>query len=106
MNIPSSSSAVVAASSNPNDVEIRELKAKREFIEQLLGLEEIDRKQFCLDSALYQGLKAYKTDEQLMEKEKSVSAEILSLRTSSSGKYPHCYCHVSLYFNSYISICF
>jgi hypothetical protein len=106
MNIAPSSSAVVAASSNPNDAEIRELKAKREFIEQLLGLEEIDRKQFCLDSPLYKGLKAYKTDEELMDEKKSVSAEILSLRTSSSGKYPHCYCHFSLYFNSYISICF
>jgi hypothetical protein len=90
MNIPSSSSAVVAASSNPNDAEIRELKAKREFIEQLLGLEENERKKFCLDSPSYKGLKDYTTQE-LKEKEKSVSAEILSVRTVSSGKYPHCY---------------
>ena len=26
--------------------------------------------------------------------------------SASSGKYPHCYCHVSLYFISYIYVCF
>ena len=67
----------MAASSNPNDTKIEKLEAKRVFIEQLLGL-----KKFCLDSASYKGLKAYKTDEQLMEKEKSVSAKILSINCS------------------------
>ena len=100
MNLASSSSAG-AASSNPNDAEIRELKAKRDLVEaerelvkKVLEQDEGNRTAFCVNTPGCKRLKAYNTQElkeetQSLSKEISdLSAEILSLRTVSSGKYP------------------
>ena len=114
MNIASSSSAVVAASSNPNDAKIEKLEAKRdrveaerELVKNLLKVKEDKRPEFIQNNQAYEGLESFNTQELKEEKIRldqtihDFSAEILSLRTVSSGKYPHCYCHVSPYFNSY-----
>jgi len=101
MNIASSSSAG-AASSNPNDAKIEKLeaerdllKAKRELVEKVLEQDEGNRTAFCVDTSGCKGLKAYRTDDQLIAKENSLSQEISELnqaihdlRTVSSGKYP------------------
>ena len=113
MNSASSSSAGVT-SSDSHATEIANLKAerdlvkaKRELVENLLKVEEVERPGFIYDNQDYTGLISFNTQELKEEKQSlykeisDLSAEILSLRTFSSGKYPHCHCHVSLYFNSY-----
>ena len=104
MNIASSSSAVVAASSNANDAKIEKLEtkretveAKRELVEKVLEQDEGNRPAYCANTPGCKGLKDYDVKElkeekiRLDQQESRLSAEILSLRTVSSGKYPHCY---------------
>ena len=55
----------------------------RELIEQLLGLGENEREKFCLDSASYEGLKAYKNYEQLMERILALTLFSFSINCSS-----------------------
>ena len=119
MNIASSSSAVVAASSNPNDTEIRELKAKRDRVEakrelvmNLLELDEVQRPDFIDNNQDYEGLRPYITNDKLMEKENRLdqqesrlSAEIHDLRTVSSGKYP-IVTAMFLYTSTLTQVCF
>jgi len=117
MNSSSSSSAGVA-SSNPNSAKIGKLEAERDgvkaeikFVKNLLKVKEAKRPEFIQNNPAYEGLESYNTQElkeekiRLDQQESRLSAEILALMTSSTGKYPHCYCHVSLYSNSFISIC-
>ena len=75
MNIASSSSAVVAASSNPNDAKIEKLEtkretveAKRELVEKVLEEDEVNRPDFCANTRGCKGYKYYNVNELKEEK--------------------------------------
>jgi hypothetical protein len=119
MNIASSSSAVVAASSNPNDAKIEKLKAardlvkaERELAKNLLKVKEGSRPDFIDNNQDYEGLRPYITNDKLMEKENRLdqqesrlSTEIHDLRTVSSGKYP-IVTAMFLYTSTLTQVCF
>jgi hypothetical protein len=63
--------------------EIEQLKAKKAFVEVLLGSEPEKREQMCKERPGMEWLKAYKTDDELKEEKKSLSQEIHDLRASS-----------------------
>ena len=71
----SSSSGGQVASTTINNREIDNLKAKRAFIQELLGVAQKDRKGLCQNNQVFKELKAYKTDTQLITKEESLNIE-------------------------------
>ena len=87
------------------------VEAERELVKDLLKVKEGERSNFIDNNPGYAGLESFTTPElkeeknRLDQQESRLSAEIHDLR-SSSGNYPHCYCHASTFFISYIYVCF
>jgi hypothetical protein len=117
MSASSSSSDAPGPSSANAKIEKLEAKrdrveAERELVKDLLKVKEGERSNFIDNNPDYEGLREYQIGgllirerERLDQQESRLSAEIHDLR-SSSGNYPHFYCHAFTFFISYIYVCF